>query len=224
MDVRIQVDPALAAGPVRVALVVAGPLPPPAPEGAAPAALGPLLARVAAEGEALWPPGRRERVRDMLRHGRFKPTGRAKPSSEFLLQAAGRGEFPLVSPVVDVNNLVSLETGFPASVFDAALTGGELLLRRGLVGESYVFNRAGHEIDLTDLVVVCRRAGDDWGPCGNPIKDAMATKVGPVTERAVGVLYAPAAEPAEALARAAERYAALLREHAGAAAAAWEVC
>jgi len=221
MDVRIHIDPSFEPCTVRVALVEAGPLSAPAAEGAPPAALAPLLARVAAEGEGLWPPGLRERVRDMLRHGRCKPTGRAKPSSEFLRQAAGRGEFPLVSPVVDVNNLVSLESGLPASVFDAALAGDELLLRRGRAGESYVFNRAGHDIDLTDLVVVCRRVGADWEPCGNPIKDAMATKVEPMTQRVIGVVYAPAGDPPEHLARAAERYAALLRQHAGAAAASW---
>src|SRR5262249_26113317 len=33
----------------------------------------------------------RELVRALLRHGGFKPTGRSKPASEYLLRAAGEG-------------------------------------------------------------------------------------------------------------------------------------
>ncbi len=32
----------------------------------------------------------RRAVRDLLRHGGYKPTGRGKPASEYLVRAAGR--------------------------------------------------------------------------------------------------------------------------------------
>lgn len=153
-----------------------------------------LLRRVEAAGDDLWPAGRRERVRDLLRHGKYKPTGRGKPASEFLLTAARSGEFPLVSPLVDLNNLVSLETGLPCSIFDLDLTGNRLLVRWGLEQESYVFNRAGHEISLKDLLLVCRWTGKEWEPCGNPVKDSMATKVGPDTRGIMAVVYCPGDE------------------------------
>jgi DNA/RNA-binding domain of Phe-tRNA-synthetase-like protein len=119
---------------------------------------------------------------------------------------------------VDANNAVSLEWGYPASVFDLGKTGLELLLRRGLPGESYVFNPSGQEIDLEDLVVVCRRAASGaWEPCGNPVKDAMATKVFEDARDVAAVVYAPSAEPSDRLRSCAERFRELLLSECGAA-------
>jgi DNA/RNA-binding domain of Phe-tRNA-synthetase-like protein len=127
----------------------------------------------------------------MLRHGRYKPAGRAKPASEFLLKAAGAVEFARICAPVDVNNAISLASGLPGSIFDAALCGPELLLRRGAASERYVFNPTGQTIELEDLLLVCRRATAGWAPCGNPVKDAMATKVRPETRALLAVLYVP---------------------------------
>jgi DNA/RNA-binding domain of Phe-tRNA-synthetase-like protein len=216
----LELDPTLDPCPVRPALVWAEGLRPQAPP-AGPAA-GPapfvaeVLARARAAGEGFWAAGVRERVRAMLRHGKYKPSGRAKPASEFLLRAALEGSFPTVNGPVDVNNAVSLASGLPGSIFDTDLSGERLLLRRGRPGESYVFNPAGQVIELEDLLLVCRRVGEGWEPCGNPVKDAMATKIRPETRRVVGVLFAPADEPRAALLAWAERYAELLGKHCGA--------
>ena len=167
------------------------------------------LSRVG-RGEALIPEGTRHQVREMLRHGRYKPTGRGKPASEFLVQAALHGEFPRVNGPVDANNAISLASGYPGSVFDADLTGPALHLRYGRPGETYVFNPSGQSIDLEDLVVVCRATRDGWEPCGNPVKDAMATKIRPVTRRVIAVLYVPRIFGQEEALRWAAQYAALL--------------
>jgi DNA/RNA-binding domain of Phe-tRNA-synthetase-like protein len=217
--IEVTVAPELVGGSVRIAVVWA--------EGlvSAPSEAEPFpyyaeaAARAAALGEGAWPAGRKAAVRDMLRHGRYKPTGRAKPASEFLLGAAAAGQLPLVTNLVDTNNALSLATGFPASIFDADRLGPALLLRFGQPGESYVFNSAGHAIELEDLVVVCRREGDGWQPCGNPVKDAMATKVHEGTTRVVAVVYGPTSEPEPDLVRAAEQYEALLAGVCGASAA-----
>lgn len=145
----------------------------------------------AAGGECPVPVETREAVRRMLRYGKYKPSGRGKPASEFLLQAAVAGAFPRVNGAVDANNAISLESGLPGSIFDADLTGPQLLLRRGRAGETYVFNPSGQSIDLEDLLVVCRETAGDWDPCGNPVKDSMATKIRPETTRVVAVLYVP---------------------------------
>jgi len=149
------------------------------------------IARILAVGEGMVSPGVRDAVRAMLRYGTYKPSGRAKPASEFLWRAAGEGNFPRVSGPVDVNNAVSLASGLPGSIFDAELTGMRLHLRHGDPGESYVFNPSGQSIDLEDLLVVCRDVGGRWEPCGNPVKDAMATKVRDETTSILGVLYVP---------------------------------
>jgi DNA/RNA-binding domain of Phe-tRNA-synthetase-like protein len=94
-------------------------------------------------------------VRDMLRNGRYKPAGRAKPSSEYLLAAALDGSFPRVNPLVDAVNLASLKYMYPMSIFDADRAGQALLCRLGAPGEDYVFNSSGQKIDVEDLVCLC---------------------------------------------------------------------
>ena len=62
-----------------------------------------------------------------------------------------------------------------------------------------------------------RRLGDgSLEACGNPVKDAMATKVFEDCRDVAAVVYAPASEPREAVEACAERFAAFLRTFAGA--------
>jgi len=208
----LSVDPALEPRSARAALVVARGLPGCPPTVAPGPFLAELLERVRAAGEAWLPEARKKAVRDLLRHGVYKPAGRAKPSSEYLVAAALDGSFPFVNGPVDACNTASLESGYPASVFDLALTGPALELSRGRAGESYVFNASGQEIDLEDLLLVRRRLADGtFAPCGNPVKDSMATKVFEGCREAVGVVYAPRSDPVAALEACASRFAELLR-------------
>lgn len=220
MKLLLDVGPGAAC---RVGLVEATGLRPPVERATAPAWLAEAVEAARAAGEALWPEGVKRAVRDLLKHGKYRATGRGKPASEFLLNAALAGEFPVVNDVVDANNVVSLACGYPASVFDAALVGPELLLRRGLAGEGYAFNRAGHVIGLEDLLLVCRRLDGAWQPCGNPVKDAMVTKVHGGTSAVVAVLYQPASEPVPRLEAACEHFVRLLRAACGAERATWSV-
>lgn len=188
-----------------------------------PTYLSVLLERVRSQGESFLSPERKTAVRKMLRFGKYKPSGRSKPSSEYLLGAALHGEFPLVNGPVDANNAISLEWGYPASIFDVELCGIALLLRRGVAGESYIFNPSGQCIDVQDLLCVCRAEGDSWVPCGNPVKDAMATKTRESTRDVAAVIYAPAAYHGSNLEAAAERFAELLRSKCNAAKSGWLV-
>lgn len=134
---------------------------------------------------------RAARTRDMLRNGTYKPTGRGKPASEYLARAASQGTFPRINGLVDVNNLVSLWSGLPISLWDLDLAGAErYTFRLGREGESYVFNGAGQELDLQDLVVGVR--DEDDRPLVSPIKDSHATKTTAETRRIAAVVYAPA--------------------------------
>ncbi|MFZ2635367.1 MAG: phenylalanine--tRNA ligase beta subunit-related protein [Rectinemataceae bacterium] len=153
-----------------------------------------ILAAAAESGEAgegFWPDGRRAAVRHMLRYGKYRPAGRAKPSSEYLLQAARSGDYPRIGAIVDAANLTSLHSGYPISIFDIEKSGSDLVLRRGRPGESYVFNASGQSIDVEDLICVCRAAGGGPLPCANPVRDSMATKLFPGARSAVAVIYAP---------------------------------
>src|SRR5690606_22849271 len=60
----------------------------------------------------------RAAVRDLLRKGGFKPTGRSKPASEYLLRAAGDGQLAAINAAVDACNVASLHSGLPISVVD----------------------------------------------------------------------------------------------------------
>ncbi len=209
----LELDPSLHPSPVLPALIWAEGIAPPGPSEASPGFLAEFLAQVQKTGEEVVPGELRSRVRKMLRYGRYKPAGRSKPASEFLLRAALADSFPLVNGPVDVNNAVSLASGLPGSIFDADLSGTHLLLRRGRPGEAYVFNPSGQVIDLEDLLVVCRREGEEWVPCGNPVKDDMRTKTRPETRNVIAILYAPADEPVASVKKWAARYAELLQTH-----------
>jgi len=217
MEPTLEIDPGLDPCPCLPALIWAEGIAQPFGDGGLPGFLAGAGGRAANLGESAWEEGVRQKVRDMLRHGRYKPSGRGKPASEFLLRAAGRGDFPTVCGPVDVNNAVSLESGLPGSIFDTGLSCERLLLRRGLPGESYVFNPSGQSIDLQDLLLVCRWTGEVWEPCGNPVKDSMATKIQPSTRRVVAVLYAPTCLPSAKVESWAQRYAELLEQHCRAA-------
>lgn len=134
----------------------------------------------------------RGRVRDLLRHGGFKPTGRSKPASEYLLRAAGEGQLGSINPLVDACNVVSLHSGLPISVVDVDRARPPFRVGVAAAGSSYVFNATGQTIDIGGLLCL----HDEDGPCANPVKDAQRTKTHPGTRRTLSVLWAPAGEEA----------------------------
>ncbi|MHC5011807.1 MAG: phenylalanine--tRNA ligase beta subunit-related protein [Planctomycetota bacterium] len=179
------------------------------------AALAVLLARRREPG---FPPDPlRRAIRDVLRHGGFKPTGRNKPASEYLARAAAAGTFPRINNVVDACNLHSLETGYPISLLDldrALPEDGDLEIRNGREGETYVFNPAGQSIDVSGLVLLARAGGS---AVGNAVKDSMATKTCEETSNVLAVLYASRRlADAEEVLRTTEALAARLGRFAGA--------
>ena len=132
----------------------------------------------------------RKAARDILRFGRYKPTGRGKPASEYLIRAARESTFPRISPAVDICNYISLKHLVPASVWDLDLAGHTYVARRGREGESYVFNASGQEIGLQDLLLLAD-ASDQ--PMVNPVKDGHRTKTHAASTNVAGVMYVPEA-------------------------------
>lgn len=135
----------------------------------------------------------REAARKMLRNGAYKPTGRGKPASEYLMRAAeDESAFPRINAPVDVNNFISLKYLLPISLWDTDLAQADVFsFRLGRADESYVFNSGGQEIALKDLVIGCAGEGETARPIVNPIKDSLATKTTPKTRNIAAVIYAP---------------------------------
>lgn len=127
-------------------------------------------------------------VRNMLRYGKYKPTGRGKPACEYLLKAAQNQKFPRINNLVDALNLVSVTRQLPISVIDTDLANShEFTIRRGKADESYIFNSAGQSIGLTDLLLVA--SSPDDVACANPIKDSLRTKLQDSTTNVLAVVY-----------------------------------
>ena len=124
-------------------------------------------------------------VRDLLRHGGYKPTGRGKPASEYLMRAAGEGALGSINAAVDVCNVVSLHSGLPISVVDLERAAAPFSIRIAPEGAKYVFNQAGQEIDLAGLLCLY----DAKGPCANAVKDSQRTKTSVTTKRTLSIVW-----------------------------------
>jgi DNA/RNA-binding domain of Phe-tRNA-synthetase-like protein len=127
----------------------------------------------------------RAAIRDLLRHGGFKPTGRSKPASEYLVRAAAEGQLKPINPAVDVGNVVALHSGIPVSVVDVECLVPPLVVRLAPAGSRFVFNASGQEIHVESLLGL----EDGQGPCANPVKDAQRTKTSPATTQTLTVLW-----------------------------------
>lgn len=127
----------------------------------------------------------RAAVRDMLRVGGYKPTGRGKPASEYLVRTAQEGGVRSINTVVDACNVVSLHSGFPISVIDTDRASEPFRIGIAPDGTTYVFNASGQEIDVAGLVCLF----DGEGPCGNAVKDAQRTKTNDNTRNTLSVIW-----------------------------------
>jgi DNA/RNA-binding domain of Phe-tRNA-synthetase-like protein len=147
----------------------------------------------------------RAAVRDLLRHGGYKPTGRGKPSSEYLVRAASEEGLPRINLAVDACNAASLHSGLPISVIDLDRAKPPLRIAIAPEGTSYVFNASGQTIDVGGLLCLF----DAEGPCANAVKDAQRTKTSPETRRTLSVIWGTKPFDAQ-VARAAAWYRELL--------------
>jgi DNA/RNA-binding domain of Phe-tRNA-synthetase-like protein len=148
----------------------------------------------------------RAAVRDLLRHGGYKPTGRGKPASEYLLRAAGEGTLGSINLAVDACNAVSLHSGLPISVVDLERAKPPLAIAIA-PDVSYVFNASGQTIDVAGLLCLA----DADGPCANAVKDAQRTKTSATTVSTLSILWGYKADAARTT-RAATWYRELLTQ------------
>jgi DNA/RNA-binding domain of Phe-tRNA-synthetase-like protein len=146
-----------------------------------------------------------------------KDPSRYRGSAEALLRRvlSGKGLYQ-INNVVDINNLVSLESFQPLGSYDLDQVSGPIELRIGASGETY--KGIGKDvINIESLPVFA----DEHGAFGSPTSDSERTMIREETRSALMVLFsfmgAAGLEPG--MARAAE----LLRRHAAAQTVEWAI-
>lgn len=110
-----------------------------------------------------------------------KDPSRYRVSSEALIRRIGQGKgLYEVNTVVDVNNLISIESGFSVGSYDTANIEDQLVFRIGRPGETYK-GIGKEEINIESLPVLA----DERGAIGSSTSDSERAMI---TEEAVEVL------------------------------------
>jgi len=137
-----------------------------------------------------------------------KDPSRYRGSAEALLRrvVAGKG-LPEINSVVDVINLVSLESRLPVGLYDLGHIVGEIVFRAGRAGETYK-GIGKYDLNLEGLPLF----SDDAGPHGSATSDSERTMVTAATNQVLAVIISFSG--VEGLERWAQRMSALLTQHA----------
>lgn len=129
--------------------------------------------------------------------------GRSRVSSEALYRRLRQGkELYGINSVVDVNNLISLETGFSLGSYDLDRLSGDLDLRLGRAGESYT-GIGKDALNLENMPLLA----DEHGPFGGPCSDSRRAMISIESRNIFTVIYGFSGKTRleEALALAQER-------------------
>jgi DNA/RNA-binding domain of Phe-tRNA-synthetase-like protein len=116
--------------------------------------------------------------------GLGKDPARYRGSAEALLRRliAGKG-MPRINNVVDVINLVSVESRLPIGLYDLANVEGAIEFRAGRAGETYK-GIGKYDLNLEDLPLFA----DAKGPHGSPTSDSERTMVTLATKRVLAII------------------------------------
>src|SRR6185436_6331248 len=124
------------------------------------------VARANFEGEGLASHPTVAAIRALFRAAGCDPT-RYRPSSEALLRRLLKGdELPVIHPLVDVNNCISVALAVPCCVMAEGSIDGAVTLRRGEAGERMDSLRGPFDLEGKPLLA------DGAGPFGTPITDS----------------------------------------------------
>src|SRR5579863_677436 len=113
-----------------------------------------------------------------------KDPARYRGSAEALVRRviAGKG-LPQINAVVDIINLVSVESRLPIGLYDLAHVSGDIVFRAGLAGETYK-GIGKYDLNLEGLPVFC----DAVGPHGSPTSDSERTMVTSETKQVMAII------------------------------------
>ena len=114
-----------------------------------------------------------------------KDPSRYRVSSEALIRRIGQGKrLYEVNTVVDVNNLISIESGFSAGSYDAARMGEDLVFRIGEAGETYK-GIGKEEIKIDALPVLA----DEQGAIGSSTSDSERAMITEEAQEVLTLIY-----------------------------------
>jgi DNA/RNA-binding domain of Phe-tRNA-synthetase-like protein len=113
-----------------------------------------------------------------------KDPARYRGSAEALLRRliAGKG-MPRINNVVDVINLVSVESRLPIGLYDLEHVEGPIEFRAGRAGETYK-GIGKYDLNLEGLPLFA----DAKGPHGSPTSDSERTMVTQATQRVLAII------------------------------------
>ena len=113
-----------------------------------------------------------------------KDPARYRGSAEALLRRliAGKG-MPRINNVVDVINLVSVESRLPVGLYDLAHVEGAIEFRAGRAGETYK-GIGKYDLNLEELPLFA----DAQGPHGSPTSDSERTMVTEATKHVLAII------------------------------------
>jgi len=139
-----------------------------------------------------------------------KDPARYRGSAEALLRRviAGKG-LPQINAVVDVVNLVSVESHFSIGLYNLAHVVGDIVFRAGRSSETYK-GIGKYNLNLEGLPVFC----DTVGPHGSPTSDSERTMVTSETKQVLGMIVSFSGK--DGLDRWAQRMMDLLQRYAAA--------
>jgi DNA/RNA-binding domain of Phe-tRNA-synthetase-like protein len=113
-----------------------------------------------------------------------KDPARYRGSAEALLRRVIAGKsLPRINAVVDIINLVSVESRLPIGLYDLTRVQGDIAFRAGRAGETYK-GIGKYDLNLEDLPVFC----DALGPHGSPTSDSERTMVTNDTKHVLAVI------------------------------------
>src|SRR5262249_35859772 len=113
-----------------------------------------------------------------------KDPARYRGSAEALLRriVSGKG-LPPINAVVDVINLVSLESRLPIGLYDMAQVSGDVVFRAGRAGETYK-GIGKYDLNLEGLPLFA----DALGPHGSATSDSERTMVTAATAQVLAIV------------------------------------
>jgi DNA/RNA-binding domain of Phe-tRNA-synthetase-like protein len=139
-----------------------------------------------------------------------KDPARYRGSAEALLRRilAGKG-LPRIHAIVDIINIVSVESRLPIGLYDLAQVRGNITFRAGRPGETYK-GIGKYDLNLEYLPLFA----DELGPHGSATSDSERTMVTPTTLQILAIVVSFGGP--DSLDRPIERLKSLLSEHASA--------
>ncbi|MBD3210689.1 hypothetical protein GF318_04885 [Candidatus Micrarchaeota archaeon] len=140
-------------------------------------------------------------------------SSKTRPSGEALARRIVKGKgIYRINAVVDVNNSISLITGFPCGVYDLEkLEGNEIKITIGKPGQGYV-NLQGEPSSANGKILTA----DSRSPFGGPAADSRRTGITLDTESVLMLIYAPPDSPEDLLRGTMDKATAFMEKAAGA--------